>query len=183
MSIRDEFQGGRFERTAEGLYFPESKLLAQGRFIVSKRGEPEEISENLVVDQGLDYILGAAVGATSVISNWYIATFSGDVTVLATWTGTNFSSNSTEWTTYENATRPSWQRGSVASGAVDSFTVKAEFKSTADGQVVRGAGLLSASAKSAASGTLIAASRFPSDKNLDTDEILDVGYGLSLTAV
>jgi hypothetical protein len=29
----------------------------------------------------------------------------------------------------------------------------------------------------------MAASRFPSDKLLDTDEILDIGYGLQLSAV
>lgn len=183
MSIREEYLNGRFDRTEEGLYFPGENVLAKGVFRFNKRGEPEEVSENLVVDEGLDYILASSVGATSVISNWYIATFSGDVTVLATWTAANFTANATEWTNYVNATRPSWQRGSVVSGAVDSFTTKAEFESTTDTQTVRGAALISASGKGAISGTLIAASRFPSDKNLDTGEILDVGYGLQLTAV
>lgn len=183
MTIRDEYLGGKFERTEEGIYFPSSRLLAKGVFVVSKRGEEETISENLVVDEGLDYLLGAAVGATSVLSSWYIATFAGDVTVQSTWTAANFTANATEWTQYESATRPAWSRGSVVSGAVDSFATKAEFKSTADTQTVRGAALISASAKGAISGTLMAASRFPSDKALDTDEILDVGYGLQLTAV
>lgn len=183
MDIRDDYLAGKFERSEEGIYFPTSGILAKGVFRFNKRGEPEEVSENLVVNEGLDYLLAAAIGATSVISNWYVATFSGDVTVQATWTAANFVANATEWTNYVSATRPSWSRGSVASGAVDSFTTKAEFKSTQDGQVVRGAALVSSSAKSAVTGTLIASSRFPSDKNLDTDEILDVGYGLQLTAV
>jgi hypothetical protein len=183
MDIRDEYMAGKFDRTEEGIYFPASGILAKGVFTVSKRGEVEEQYENLVVNQGLDYILSAAVGATSPLSNWYIATFSGDVTVLSTWTAANFTANSTEWTTYESATRPVWSRGSVASGGVDSFASKAEFKSTADTQTIRGAALISASAKGAISGTLIAASRFTSDKQLDTDEILDVGYGLQLSAV
>jgi len=48
---------------------------------------------------------------------------------------------------------------------------------------LRGAALISASGKGSTTGTLMAASRFTSDKNLDTGEILDVGYGLLLTAV
>lgn len=183
MSIRDEYEAGKFDRTEEGIYFPKSGVLAKGVFRFNKRGEPEETSENLVVDEGLDYLIGSAIGASSTISNWYIATFSGDVTVLSTWDASNFTANATEWTLYESATRPAWSRGAVASGAVDSFATKAEFKSTADTQIVRGAALISASGKGAVSGTLIAASRFPSDKSLDTDEILDVGYGLQLTAV
>jgi len=183
MDIRDEYLAGNFARTEEGIYFHEAGILAKGVFVVSKRGEPEEYSENLVVDQGLDYILGAAVAATSPISNWYIATFSGDVTVLSTWTAASFSASATEWTNYDETTRPVWSRGSVVSGAVDSFASKASFTSSADTQTIRGAALISASGKGAITGTLIAASRFPSDKNLDTGEILDIGYGLQLTAV
>jgi hypothetical protein len=183
MSIRDEYLAGKFDRTEEGLYFPNEGVLAKGYFRVNKRGEPEEISENLVVDEGLDYIVGVAVGAVSSIANWYIATFSGDVTVLSTWNATNFVGSATEWTSYDEATRPAWSRGAVASGAVDSFASKASFTSSADTQTVRGAALISVATKSAITGTLIASSRFPSDKALDTGEILDIGYGLQLTAV
>lgn len=183
MDIREEYLAGKFDRTEEGIYFPQSGILAKGVFIVSKRGEEAEICENLVVDEGLDYILACSVGATSVISSWYIAPFSGDVTVQSTWTASNFTGNATEWTGYDEATRPAWSRGSVASGGVDSFASKATFTSSGDAQVVRGAALISGSAKSAVSGTLIAAARFTSDKNLDTGEMLDVGYGLQLSAV
>lgn len=183
MDIRDEYIAGKYDRTEEGIYFPKSGVLAKGIFSVSKRGEEDEFSENLVVNEGLDYILGSCVGATSPISNWYIALFSGDVTVLATWTGANFTANATEWTTYDEAARPAWSRGSVISGAVDSFASKATFTSSGDTQTVRGAALISVAGKGAASGTLIASSRFASDKSLDTGEMLDVGYGLQLTAV
>lgn len=182
-NIRNEYLSGDFEQTDEGIYFPISKMMARGVFVVSKRGEPEEYSENLVVNEGLNYLLNASVGGGSAIASWYVAPFSGNVTVLATWTAANFTASSTEWTLYANATRPAWTHGVVASGGIDSFAAKAEFVSTADGQVVRGAALVSTSAKSSTSGTLIAASRFQSDKSLDTGEILDIGYGLQLTAV
>lgn len=181
--IRDALNAGQYEKTPEGIYFPAEKTLAQGMFVVSKRGEAEEYSENLVVNEGLDYILSAAVGATAGIANWYIALFTGDVSVVATWTAATFTATATEWTGYDETTRVAWSRGSVASGGVDSFSSKASFTSSSDTQIIRGAALLSSSAKSSTSGVLLASSRLSSDKTLDTGEILDVGYGLQLTAV
>lgn len=182
-NLKGEFEAGRYEQTEDGIYFPRERMIARGVFRVSKRGEPEEISENLIVDEGLDYFVGAAIGATSVISNWYVGLFSGDVTVLSSWTAASFSGDATEWTNYDEANRPAWTRDVVASGGVDSFASKASFTSSGDAQVARGACLISVSTKGAVSGTLLGASRFPSDKNLDTGEILDVGYGLQLAAV
>ena len=109
--LKDALSKGRFHKTPDGVIFPDSKILAQGVFRYNIRGQEEESSNNLVVNEGLDYLLGSAISGTSTISNWYIAVFSGDVTVQA------------------------------------------------------------------------AASKFVSQKNLDTSEILDVGYGLQLTAV
>jgi len=181
--LKDALSKGRFHKTPDGVIFPDSKILAQGVFRYNIRGQEEEFSNNLVVNEGLDYLLGAAVSGTSTISNWFIAVFSGDVSVQASWTGANFPAGATEFTDYGSATRPSWGKGAVASGGVDSFSNKAAFVSTVDGAVLRGAALISASGKGSTTGTLMAASRFTSDKNLDTGEILDVGYGLLLTAV
>ena len=181
--IRDALKAGRYETTPEGIYIHSENTLVQGVFTVSKRGEAEEFSKNLVVNEGLDYILQAAVGETAGNANWYIALFTGDVTVVATWTALTFTATATEWTAYDEAARPGWSKGAVASAGVDSFSSKSSFTSSSDTQIVRGAALLSASAKSATSGVLLASSRFSSDKSLDTGEILDVGYGLQLTAV
>jgi hypothetical protein len=181
--IEDAVRSGRFERTGDGgIYIPSERVLARGRFVVCKRGEPEEFFDNLVVNEGLDYILSAALGDTAGISNWYLAPFSGDVTVLATWTAAGFTAAATEWTDYDEAARPLCNFGSVASQGADSFSNKSSFTSSSDSQTVRGVALISASAKSATTGTLLAASRLSSDKGLDTGEVLDIGYGLQLTA-
>ena len=182
-TIADALEAGRYETTPEGIYFPAENALAQGVFTVSKRGEAVEHSRNLVVNEGLDYILKAAVGETAGISNWYIALFTGDVTVIATWTAATFTAAATEWTAYDESARVVWTKSLVASQGTDSFSSKASFTSSTDGQVIRGAAILSASAKSSTSGVLLASSRFTSDKTLDTGEILDVGYGLQLSAV
>lgn len=182
--IADALKAGQFERTEEGLYVHKERTLVQGVFHVAVRGKEEEAFKNLVVDEGLDYIVGAAVGLTAGIANWYIACFTGDVSVNgATWTGANFHTVATEWTSYDEGSRRPWTNDGVASGGVDSFSNKASFTSSADAQTVRGAGMLSASAWNAGSGILLASSRFSSDKTLDTGEILDVGYGLQLSAV
>jgi hypothetical protein len=182
-SMKRAILDGRFEETEDGLFVPRERMMIQGIVTFNKRGEPEEYTHNLIVTQGLNYLVGAATGAVAAIGTWYVAVFSGDVTVQATWTAANFAANSTEFTQYAAANRPTWQPGAVASGARDSFSTKAEFESTTDGAILRGAALISSSTKAGTSGTLLGAVRFPSDKPLDTGEALDVGYGLQLTAV
>lgn len=174
---------GRFEETEQGIFVPSERSMIQGVVCYGKRGEELEWTHNLIVDEGLNYLVGAATGDTTAISNWYVAVFSGDVTVQASWTAANFTSNATEVTAYEESSRPSWSPGSVASGARDSFSNKASFTSDADGTVIRGAALISASGKESTSGKLMGATRFSSDKPLDEGEILDVGYGLQISAV
>jgi len=187
-NIRNEYLEGRFEQTEDGVYFPRSRTLAQGVFSVNKRGEPVEYSPNLVVNQGLNYLLTAAVYGSANYT-WYIALYSAALDPDAGWTGTSFDGAATEWTAYthnnpsENGLHPRWDIGAPVSGAVDSFSAKAEFTSTVNGAVINGAALMSTGNKPATSGTLIAASRFPSVKNLDIGEVLDVGYGLTLSAV
>jgi hypothetical protein len=181
-SLARAIADGRFEETELGLFVPSERSLVAGRFCYGKRGEELEYSDNLVVTEGLNYIVGVALKSVTQITTWFIAPFSGAVTVQATWTAANFTTNSTEVTGYASATRPAWTGGSVTAGAVNSFAAKAEIKATST-ITIRGAGMLSASAKSATTGTLLGASRFGSDKVLDTDEILDIGYGLTITAV
>ena len=173
---------GAFELSEDGILIPSLRVLAQGKFVFNKRGEPEEFSDNLVVTEGLNYILGAALRGVTPVSNWFIAIFGGDVTVGAAWTAANFTSNATELTAYTASARPAWSPAVVAGGVITSFAAKAEFVANST-ITVRGAGLLSASAKSATTGTLVAASRFTTDKGLADGEILDVGYQLTLTPV
>lgn len=182
-SMKKAILDGRFEETEQGLFVPSERSLIQGIVSYGKRGEPEEWTHNLIVDEGLNYLVGAATGSVTAIGSWYVAIFSGDVTVQASWTAANFNANATEVTTYVAASRPAWSPGAVASGARDSFSSKASFESNADGTIVRGAALISSSAKSGTGGTLMGATRFATDKPIDDDEILDVGYGLQISAV
>jgi len=180
--IKRALDEGAFELTEDGILLPALRLLARGEFCYSKRGEPEEFTHNLVVTEGLNYILGSALRGVTAIPSWYIAIFSGDVTVAAGWTAANFTANATELTAYSSATRPAWEPTAVSGGVISSYSAKAEFVATS-AITVRGAGLLSSSVKSGTTGTLVAASKFGTAKSLAEDEILDVGYQLTLTPV
>lgn len=174
---------GRFEESEEGIFVPSERAMIQGVVAYGKRGEEADWTHNLIVGEGLNYLVGASTGAVPPIANWYIAVFTGDVVVQASWTAANFNSNATEFTQYDESSRPAWSPGSVASGARDSFSSKASFTSSTDGAILRGAALISANGKGSTSGTLMGATRFASDKPLDTGEILDIGYGLQISAV
>lgn len=154
--------------------------VARGVFHVSKRGEKADTSKNLVVVEGLNYLLGAALANQSSIGTWYVALFSDNVTPTSSWTASNFASTANEFTNYEASSRPQWSPGSVASGALNSFSDKASFEASVNGAQVRGAAIISNSTKGGTSGILLAATRFPSTKTLDEGEILDVGYGFEL---
>jgi len=183
--LRGAVSAQRYEKQANGdiiIPISETAIRARGQFIYHKRGEAEEFSDNLIVDTGLDYLLGAALGGVAQLSNWYVAIFGGAVTVLPTWTAATFSTTATELSAYVAATRPSWTSGAVADGAISSYTTKAEFEAT-EAMTVRGGAMLSSPTKGSTAGTLLAASRFGTEKSLDTGEILDVGYRIELTAV
>src|SRR5271157_5159978 len=69
-----------FMRRASGLLVPDNDLLNQviglGRYSgqIIRAGEviDEFDCKNLVVNQGLNYMLGAALGAQTVVTTWYL---------------------------------------------------------------------------------------------------------------
>src|SRR3546814_8018288 len=97
----------------------------------------------------------------------YIAPYTGDVVPQAGWTGTNFATNATEFTGYEGANRVPWTTVAATSTAqlINTATLAAATitLSTGGPYTIRGAGLIEGQAKSAATGSLIVASRFDAD--------------------
>lgn len=180
--LKAALSDGAYEITDEGLFLPRQKIVARGRFCFHKRGEPEEFSDNRMVDQGLDRMLGSALYNVTQIPTWYIALFGGNVVVQGSWTAATFSASATELTGYVSATRPAWTPTAPSGGVISSFTAKTSFEANAS-LTVRGAALLSSATKGSTSPSdvLMAASRFGSDKALESGEILDVGYQIELT--
>jgi len=155
---------------------------AHGHFEVSVNGGPWEIEPNLVVTEGLNYLLSAALAGGTQKTTFYIALFGGNVTPVAGWTGANFAANSTEFTNYDEATRQPWNDDAVSGGSIGNNTTPATFTIGVGGGTIRGAALVEASAKSATSGILVAAARFAADKVLAAAEELRVKYVITATS-
>lgn len=155
-------------------------LHANGMFEVSINNGPWELIENLIPLEGRNYMLGAALDGVAQQTAFFIALFSGNVTPLDTWTAANFVANATEFTNYDEATRVSWAKGDVAAAAIDNSVTPALFTLGVGGGTVRGAALVTASAKSATTGILIAASRFVADKVLAEDDEIRIRYSAGL---
>ncbi len=141
--------------------------------------------ENLVVDEGLDYIIGAPFDGSVVTSaTWYIGLFSGNYTPTSTDNASNISLNSTEITTaYSEATRPLWIQAGVSSQVIGNAASPAVFNFTDASTDVYGAMLISNGTKNATTGILAAASRFATTRTMLAGDVLNVSYSLTISSL
>lgn len=178
--LRRHLRNHKWESTDEGLLVPEMGLTVGGVYGVQVADGPWEFQKNLVVTEGLNYNVAAALANGSQIPTWYVALFSGDVVVPLTWTAANWVANATEFTGYDEGTRQEFVEGSVAAGAVNNLASVATFTITGPGAAtIRGGALVSNSVKSSTTGKLFSAARFGSDKTVDAGEQLRVSYSLT----
>ena len=177
-----------FERTEDGgIYFPKAKVAVGGvlRHVYTDRNGVEDVAvdPNLLVNEGLNYILNAALGGQSQVAAFYIAPFSGNVTPTAGWTGANFAASATEFTAYTNSTRLPWTTVPSTAKAIGNSAALAAATATfsAGGPYnLYGIGLTQASAKSANTGVLVAAVRFGTPRlNMAAGDKLGFEYVLS----
>lgn len=175
-------QRGHYDQNEAGLFVPDMGLRIAGHFETSVNGGPWEVSPNLVVTEGLNHILSVALGQGTQKSAFYIAPYSGNVTILAAWNASNFASNTTEFTNYDESTRVLWQDDAVAAGVINNNTNPAVFTIGSGGGTIRGAGLLEISTKSATTGVLICAANFSTAKTLAEDDELRIKYGITATS-
>jgi hypothetical protein len=93
-----DLQDGAYELSPEGLLVFNKGVAVGGEYVHGVNGKDWRTDHNLIVDEGLIYITGVALGATVKISNWYLALFSGNVTPVAGWTAATFTATATEVT-------------------------------------------------------------------------------------
>ena len=173
--IRDALRAvgnNRHEIADDGaIYIPGARAYIGGAFAHAYAPPGEDFGPktfdkpNRVVGQGLNHLLNLLPGH-STSSALFIAPFGGNVTPAANWTGATWAALATEFTAYDESTRLPWttvaataqQLTNAAALAAATLTFSAGGPYT-----VRGAALVSASAKSATTGLLIAAARFGAD--------------------
>lgn len=185
------FQGRKYEWTDEGdLWFPQQHSLvkADGIFTHWVNGEDMRQDHNMWVTEGRNHALDVVFGSGTQSTTWYLAPFTGNVSVASTWTAANFASNATENTStsegYTNATRPAWTiNGAASSGSVTNSSSPTTFTfASASTVTVRGIGFLTTNTRGGTSGKLMSASRFAADRVMANSDQLSVTYALSLTS-
>jgi len=139
---------------------------------------------NIVVDEGLNYILDAALSAGTPITTWYVALFKNNYTpiaanVAATFPGAGVANEAT--TEYSEATRPIWVEAGVTAKTITNTASPAVF-TFASNIDIYGAFLISSSAKGATTGKLAAASKFSSVRSMLTADVLNVTYNLTISS-
>lgn len=178
-----------FRRTAGGILIPSVEapntpivtdaIRGKGRYVgqIIRNGEviDQFDCDNLVVNQGLNYMLGAALGNQTVITSWYIGLFSGNYTVVAGDTAATIASNSTEVSAYTAGTRQGWSPAAPSSQSITNSASQASF--TFNGSVtIYGGFLVSTATISGTSGTLFSGAQFGAAKSVVSGDILLLTY-------
>jgi len=170
-----------YEFTDGGILFPKQGAFLGGVFETTINGRDRQLDANKIPTAGLNHALAVIVGGATQINPWHVALFSGNVTPQDTLTAANFAAAMTEFTGYSEATRVPYVEGTPAAGAVDNDASRAEFTITSNATLYGGA-LLSASAKGATTGEILACARFTASRGVQAGDTLGCKYSLALTS-
>lgn len=133
----------------------------------------EDYIGNLIVDEGLDYTLGAALKGNST-GVWFIGLTDGSPTVDPADTIGNHPGWS-EVTGYDENVRQTWQSGSVSNQVISNSSNPAIFNFNTDGLTVGGAFLISDDTKGGTQGVLYAVGPFEKgDKQFDQGDVIEI---------
>lgn len=139
---------------------------------------------NIVVDEGLNYILGAGMAATTPITTWYIGVFKNNYTPLSTDTAALFpgAGVAAEATTeYTESVRPTWTTAGVSSKSITNTASPAVFTFNTPVSIYGGF-LASSSVKGGLTGKLAAAAKFSSVRSMLSADVLNVTYTLTVSS-
>jgi hypothetical protein len=164
-----------------GLTIPDGLLVLGGHFHVEHYRDgvllDEFDSDNLVTNEGINHVLNVlANGATQL--SWYAAIFEGNYQPLATDTAATIVANSTESTAYDESTRQVWNPADSSAKSLTNAAARATFTINAT-KTIYGAFIISSSAKSSATGTLLAAAKFSTPRSVQDDDQLFITYILN----
>lgn len=163
------------------LYAPSARVFVGGAFVHRVNGRDERIDANLVVNEGLNYLLDAALSQGAVLGPFYVALIGGNVAPTGTWTAASFPADASEFTAYNESARRPWSEAGPQAQAIGNAASPAQFTITTDGSNVYGAALISSQAKGATTGKLLCAARFDTPRlGLAANDKLSIEYTLTL---
>jgi hypothetical protein len=175
-----------YGKTDGGVLMPQNDIrvggIWSGQHVRNGQVIDEWQDHNLVVNEGLDALLNIMFHGTTQITTWYIGVFEANYTPIATVTAATITSASTESTAYDESTRQAYDEAASSGQSITNSASKATFTFNAT-KVIYGAFLVSASAKSATTGTLFSAAKFSSSKSVVDDDQLLLTYTFTASSV
>ena len=190
-SLRKQIRNRKFERTDNSeLFLPGANVFIGGAFEhwITRNGLDGEhaIDANMVVNEGLDYILDVAFSGGTPITTWYVGINKIAYTVQATSSAATYAGSGVadEVSTSEvdETIRETWDQQEVSSQSItNSGGTLASY--TASGALnVNGAFLISANVLEQVSGsdTLAAATKFSAQRTLIATDVLNITYQLDI---
>ncbi|UOF79364.1 hypothetical protein [Caudoviricetes sp.] len=143
------------------------------------------VEPNLVVDEGLNYILDSAMSGATTLTTWYISLFKNNYTPIfsdtaAAFPGAGVANEAT--TEYTEANRPTWVEAGVTSKTITNTLSPAVF-TFGTPITIYGAFLVSTNVKGGTTGKLAAASKFTSSRAMLANDVLNVTYTLTISSV
>lgn len=130
----------------------------------------------MVPIQGRNHMLGVTLKQEAQVPQWYVGLFEGDYTPTEDVTAQTLPGLATECTAYAEGTRVPLVLGPVAAGSASNADNVTEFTFSSD-RTVRGAFIVSAPTKGAATGVLFSIARFPSPRVMAAGSVLRVLAG------
>ncbi|MBZ0158394.1 MAG: hypothetical protein K8I29_19525 [Alphaproteobacteria bacterium] len=150
-----------------------------GRIIHTQSGK------NIIPTAGLNHILDVVLGATAKNANWYVGIFKNNYTPIAGNTAADSLGAAGLYGECQDAdydspatNRPAFTPAGAAAGVITNSASKASFTIAAS-ITVYGAFLASSQAKTATTGTLIAAKKFDTSRAVVDNDILYVQYEIT----
>lgn len=180
------------EALESGIVVPKvvSDALARGRWAITAR-DPNgkllalrSIPENLVVDEGLDYLLSVGLAGGAQDTTWFIGLTDSAPTFAAGDQITGTHAGWAEFTNYDEAGRQGFTPGAVASQSVDNTASAASFTISAGGGTIGGAFLAADGTKGGTTGLLYGGGPFTGgDVVLSASSTLNVEATFTAAAV
>lgn len=179
------FRNHQWERNDDGEILIANAKIGGIFSFNANDGRGEVLQPNLVTTEGCNYLLATGIGAGSQSTVFYIAPFSGNVSIVDTLTAATFASTVTELTTqYSEATRPVFTESVPANKALDNTANPAIITAATTNVSIWGAGILSASTKGATTGVCLAAAKYATARTLPSiGDTLGIKYSLTLSNV
>src|ERR1700747_1523575 len=126
----------------KGVLIPDAALEVGGVFHIEHLRDGQLIDawdeHNIVVNEGLNSMLGIMFHSDTQLTNWYVGLFEGNYTPVATDTASVIASNATETTAYTSTTRPAYTVAAASGQQVTNTASTANFTFNANKTIYGG---------------------------------------------